>query len=211
MTTMWNLGLSVNHSSSHHYPTERKHAFLFSLGNGRYRLWDADRDGRWEATQSGVQLADDSEDALIAEEAADVNDESGGMSLSLERDLEANLIGSLDRLEPGLRLFDQDGMRGQQLDTGVVGRLDLLAIDQQDRLVVVELKVGKADDRACGQLLRYMGWVKREIANGRPVRGIVVANEFSERLRYAVDALSNVELKQYEIRFTFSDSGLQCE
>jgi hypothetical protein len=32
------IGLSVNHSSSHHYPTARRYAFLFSLGNGRYRL-----------------------------------------------------------------------------------------------------------------------------------------------------------------------------
>lgn len=32
------IGLSVNHSSSIHHPTQRKHGFLFSLGNGRYRV-----------------------------------------------------------------------------------------------------------------------------------------------------------------------------
>ncbi len=39
------IGLSANHTSSHHYPTLRKHAFLWTLGNGRYRLWDGDEDG----------------------------------------------------------------------------------------------------------------------------------------------------------------------
>lgn len=38
------IALSVNHSSAHHYPAFRKHAFLFSLGGGRFRLWDASED-----------------------------------------------------------------------------------------------------------------------------------------------------------------------
>lgn len=37
------IALSVNHSSAHHYPAFRKHAFLFSLGGGRFRLWDASK------------------------------------------------------------------------------------------------------------------------------------------------------------------------
>ncbi|MDZ7801909.1 MAG: hypothetical protein U5K81_14110, partial [Trueperaceae bacterium] len=39
------IGLSVNHSSGHHYPSLQRHAFLYSLGNGRYRRWDRARDG----------------------------------------------------------------------------------------------------------------------------------------------------------------------
>lgn len=85
------IGLSVNHSSSHHYPTERRHAFLFSLGAGRYRMWDPARDGTWEVTPNGVQLIDDSEEAAIAEDVAGDDDGATGMSLSLERDLEQSL------------------------------------------------------------------------------------------------------------------------
>jgi hypothetical protein len=38
------IGLSLNHPSSDHYPAMKQHAFLFSLGNGRYRRWNASKD-----------------------------------------------------------------------------------------------------------------------------------------------------------------------
>lgn len=198
------IGLSVNHSSSSHYPTERRHAFLFSLGNGRYRLWHPDTDGTWEIAADGVKLADDSEDVLVAEEEAAEADAAAGMRISLERDLEAALMQHLDDLERGLTLYEDGRTLGNQLDTGVVGRLDLLAKDARGRFVVIELKVGQADDRVCGQILRYMGWVKRELANGGDVRGIVVAKDFHDRAVYAAEATPGVELKRYDIRFTFA-------
>lgn len=197
------IGLSVNHSSSHHYPTARKHAFLFSLGNGRYRLWNRDEDGSWEVTPSGVRLVDESEDVQVVEESAESEENLFGVSLSLERDLENSLVNKLDQLEPGLYLYESEGFRGQQVDTGVVGRLDLLAVDSRQRLVVIELKVGQADDRVCGQILRYMGWVQRNIARGQQVRGIIIANGFNERVRYAAEAIPSVELQQYSITFNF--------
>jgi hypothetical protein len=200
------IGLSVNHSSSHHYPSFRRHAFLFSLGGGRYRKWYPETDGTWEVTPEGVRLLDDSDDALVAEEEAISERAASGMSLSLERDLERALVSRLDQLEAGLRLVNGHGTRGQQLDTGVVGRLDLLAHDQADRFVVIELKVGRADDKVVGQILRYMGWVKRELANGADVRGIIVASDFDDRIRYAVEAIPSVELKRYEINFSFDDA-----
>jgi len=200
------IALSVNHPSSHHYPYSRRHAFLFSLGNGRYRRWDPATDGTWEVTPDGVRLVDDSDDVVIAEEAAADEEVMAGMSLSLERDLEAALIHRLDQLSSGLTLYSEDGTRGHQLDTGIVGRLDLLAKDEQGQFVVIELKVGKADDKVVGQILRYMGWVKRELANGTPVRGIIVASDFNERIRYAVEAIPGVELKRYEISFTFANA-----
>ncbi len=198
------IGLSVNHSSSHHYPTERRHAFLFSLGAGRYRMWDPERDGTWEATPTGVQLVDDSEEAVIADEVIDGDDGATGMSLSLERDLEQSLLTKLDLLEPGLRLYDGTPSGGRQIDTGVVGRMDLLAVDQEGRLVVIELKGGRVDDRVCGQILRYMGWVAKNLANGERVRGIIVANEFTERVRFAAEAMPDVDLVRYEVQFSFS-------
>jgi hypothetical protein len=198
------IGLSVNHSSSHHYPSFRKHAFLYSLGNGRYRLYDPDADGSWVVTDRGVELADSSDDVAIAEDENDNISEMTGVSLSLERDLESNLIGHLDQLEPGLSLFNEGSTRGQQVETGAVGRLDLLATDAEGNIVVIELKVGMADDRVVGQILRYMGWAKRDIANGRNVRGIIVASSFNERIKYAVDPLPNVKLVRYGIQFTFA-------
>jgi hypothetical protein len=47
------IACSVNHSSAHHYPDAQR--FLFYLGNGRYRLYDPDKDGIWQMTPSGPQ------------------------------------------------------------------------------------------------------------------------------------------------------------
>ena len=87
-----------------------------------------------------------------------------------------------------------------------MGRLDILAIDRDGNYVVIELKAGEAGEKVCGQILRYMGWVKRELAEGKSVRGIVVANSFDERVYYAAEAMPNVSLKQYQVRFEYIDA-----
>ncbi len=202
------MGLSVNHPSSIHYPWARKQAFLFSLGNGRYRLWDLEQDGRWEVTGDGVMLVDD--DELIDDSLQELNIVS--TALSFERDLENSLSANIGQLEPGLEIYNKDDLYGQQLDTNIVGRLDILAEDVESRLVVIELKAGEAGDKVCGQLLRYMGWVKKELASeGQEVRGIIVANNFKEQLKYAVEAMPNVTLKRYSINFSYFDEQLDEE
>jgi hypothetical protein len=195
------IGLSVNHPSSRHYPSARKQAFLFNLGGGRYRRWNPEEDGNWVVTDHGVQVAETSEEAEVVEELETTD---LGTSFSLERDLERSLLSNLAQLEPSLRLYQEKDVSGQQLDTGEVGRLDLLCIDQNDDLVVIELKAGRVNEKICGQILRYMGWVGDNLAHGRKVLGIVVASEFTESFRYAAKAMSNVMLKKYEVRFTFA-------
>lgn len=197
------VGMSVNHPSSRHHPHSRGHAMLFSLGSGRYRRWNPERDGTWVVTDTGVQLIDEGIDAVVAEEEDDLDGANSGISLSLERDLEAALVSNLEQLEPGLRLYDRDGITGYQFDAGVVGRLDILAIDASSNYVVVELKAGEADERACAQILRYMGWVKRELAEGGSVRGIIVAHRFHERAYYVVEATPSFSLMRYEVHFEF--------
>ena len=71
--------------------------------------------------------------------------------------------------------------------------------------MVVELKAGEADRQVCGQIQAYMGWVKANLAEQRKVRGIIVANDFTERLKYAVNVVPDLVLKRYQIVFKFSD------
>ena len=53
---------------------------------------------------------------------------------------------------------------GQQFQTDT-GPLDLLAISKdQKELLVIELKKGRASDAVVGQIQRYMGFIKDEIA-----------------------------------------------
>lgn len=200
------IGSSVNAPSSRWYPTARKHAFLFCVGDGRYRLWNRETDGQWVVTETGVQLVEGDTpppDELNGDEGVSeiANVEA---TISLERDMEASLVTALQQLEPGMVLYAKGEMRGQQLDTGVVGRLDLLAVDKDGALVVIELKVGRADDRAIAQTMRYMGWVQRELAGGKPVRGVLVAREFSDGAKFAALALPSLTLKEYRVAFTFN-------
>ena len=49
------VGLSVNQAGAIHHPSLRKHAYLFWLGNLRYRRWNPGRDGLWEITDEGAR------------------------------------------------------------------------------------------------------------------------------------------------------------
>jgi hypothetical protein len=69
----------------------------------------------------------------------------------------------------------------------------------------LELKAGEADEKVCAQVLRYMGWVQENLAAGRHVRGMIVANDFSEKLKYAVKPVPTIALKKYEVSFRFEN------
>jgi len=75
---------------------------------------------------------------------------------------------------------------------------------------VIETKKGKESDKVVGQIQRYMGWIKRNLAkNGESVRGIIVVNEFDGKakwLDYAVSVNDNIQLKYYEVKFVVRDA-----
>ena len=107
--------------------------------------------------------------------------------IQAEAQLEDWLEYHLDRLEPGLIFLDR------QYETIDAGRLDLLAKDAQGDYVVVELKRDMANDKALGQLLRYMGWVRMNLAVGNEVRGYVVGDEIDEGMVYATLANDTID------------------
>ena len=123
----------------------------------------------------------------------------------IEIHLEQWLVDHWDQVEFGdpLQLYKEDGESvGQQYDTGVVGRIDLLCENTSSgALVVIELKRGHSSDAVMGQLARYMGWVKEHLANGRDVQGVVLTPDYDERLRYAAKAVPGSRLLRYETRF----------
>jgi Endonuclease NucS C-terminal domain len=199
------IALIVNHPLRRHHPNNSRHAFLFCVGSGKYRRRIPEQDGTWVVTEDGARLVDESEDAIEAEPEAEMESVAMATTLSLESDLEKCLVATLQQLEPGLKLYMADGIVGSQFDRGVVGRLDLLAVDATSDIVVIELKAGQANDKVCGQILRYMGWIKKELASGKRVRGNIVASDFSESLKYAVQAMPEVALRRYEVRFSLSE------
>jgi hypothetical protein len=98
------------------------------------------------------------------------------------------------------------GIIGQQYDTRGIGIIDLLCIDKRTgEYCVVELKRGpESSDDAVGQLTRYMGWVKANLAGGKKVNGIIVTGGHDEKLRYAASVIPNVHIAVYEMQFKIS-------
>ena len=115
--------------------------------------------------------------------------------------MENSLITNLEQLEKGLQLYRNNGVNGQQFDTKVAGRIDLLAIDANSNFVVIELKADEADRQVCGQIQAYMGWVKENLAGDKKVRGIIIANDFTVRAVYAAKVVPDLSLKKYQINF----------
>ena len=135
-------------------------------------------------------------EAKYVEEAIDLVSE---LPISLERQLEDFLVSNLNMLEKGLQLYREDGDEGRQYPTEV-GIIDLLCIRPNNEMLIVELKRGRSSDVVVGQISRYMGWVKRNIANGRVVKGLILTYEQDEKLRCAVAANPNIELKRFKLR-----------
>jgi hypothetical protein len=117
-------------------------------------------------------------------------------TFGLERDLQRELRNNIAQLDPELSIID--GNRERAVTSG--GRIDILAKDRSGGLVVIELKAGRADRDAIGQILGYMGELMEETGS---VRGILVAAEFSPRAIAAAKAASNIRLVRYGIQFSF--------
>ena len=67
--------------------------------------------------------------------------------------------------------------------------------------MVIEVKVGDAKDSAVGQIARYLGWHTK--TEGLPPRGILIASDFPEGVRYAAAAITNLTLIAYRVQFSF--------
>jgi len=66
----------------------------------------------------------------------------------------------------------------------------------------VELKKGRASDSVIGQVQRYMGYVKEELAKeGQTVEGVIIALEDDLRIRRALAVAPNIRFYRYQISF----------
>jgi RecB family endonuclease NucS len=141
--------------------------------------------------------------AAAAEEEEGAEAMPGSSEFLLERDLQRYLAESLECIEPGLKLYEDEDVKGLEFEAGGGRRIDILAVDKTGGFVVLELKVEKGYDRVVGQLLRYMNWVRKELAEpGQRVRGIIVCRTMSEDLRLACASINDVELFEYQLSVT---------
>jgi hypothetical protein len=142
-------------------------------------------------------VSSEAPDELAGDQIAAEVEESIEASVSLERDLHSYLASRVSEIESGLTLVEN----GVEYQTEA-GRIDLLARDANNYLVVVELKAGKAKDNALGQLLGYIGCLSTSEAN---VRGILVASSLDPRVVFAAKGLPHVKLVRYQLSFTLEE------
>jgi len=133
-----------------------------------------------------------------------------------EQHLQQYLVNHWDQME----LSDQweiysdadDPEAGIEFSTGI-GRPDiLLTHTSKDRVCVLELKKGRTSDRAVGQLLRYVGWVRDNLEDlegvsaDSDVEGRLIVNKTSEKLEYAISAVPDLMLYEYEMQVRLNQS-----
>ena len=143
-------------------------------------------------------------EAVLGGDGEDENGVQNEAIFALEsqlRDFLAQNLASIPVEGKRLRLYvDQTGRDGVEYPTAV-GPIDILAVDEQDRFVVFELKRARSPDHAIGQLTRYMGWISDTIGKGKMTRGVIVAKAISKNLHYSVAVVPNISLFEYEVKF----------
>ena len=127
------------------------------------------------------------------------------VAFAMEKHLEAFLVANWHQtlLSQDFSIYEEDGEpMGQQYSTDA-GTIDILAVSKdRKRLLVVELKRGRASDVVVGQVLRYMGYVKEQIAEAdQTVEGAIIALEDDPKMRWALAAVPGISFYRYQISF----------
>jgi hypothetical protein len=167
---------------------------FFKVDSSHFRLYQSGHDPTPISAQNPKPSEREATEQALKEEEA-------SSEFAYEHDLRDYLARNLGVIAPGLKLYEDEGIRGVEFPVG--GRyIDILAEDAKG-YVVIELKVSRGYDRVVGQLLRYIGWIRQHHADpGQFVRGIIIAKEINEDLRLACSGLSDIALYEYALSVT---------
>lgn len=193
------IRMSVNAPSRVHYSVNQngEDDLFYQIDSGHFRLYEPEKDPLPIYTSGKRNVGEAESDGIEAEvNEQELNQPTG---FAYESDLRDFLSRNLYLIEPGLHLYENEGITGIEFPVG--GRfIDILAVDQYKNYVVIELKVSRGYDRVIGQLLRYMAWIEKNQAEPtQKVRGIIIAREISEDLHLATSKLPDVQLLEYDL------------
>jgi restriction system protein len=131
----------------------------------------------------------------------------------LEKYLEEFIVTNFNSIFKGkLQMYEDaagaDGRADGQQYTTDIGPIDILATEPESgSFMVIELKKGRPSDQVIGQILRYMGWVKRKLCkDGQGVKGLVICRDPDPKLSYALEMTNNIDVRYYSVRFELKES-----
>jgi hypothetical protein len=198
---------TVNDPSRMHFPENKRPRVADGPRDVLFRetegivLYDRAKHGPWRIIETSAGLT--AVEAGTEEDASSADQQVPGQAFAAEAHLHDYLYANLEQIEEGLEPYVEGDSIGCEFQT-IVGRIDILAVDRRGNLLVIELKLGKTPDKACGQLMRYMSWIKRHVANGRPVQGMLIGQFIPDTVRFAIADLQNVEAREYELSLKLS-------
>jgi restriction system protein len=137
----------------------------------------------------------------------DIEDPS---AFALEEHLEAFLVKNWEKtpLAKDFAIFEEEGEQvGQQYSTDA-GIIDILAVSRdKKRILIIELKRGRVSDVVVGQVLRYMGYVREQIAEpNQTVEGVIIGLEDDQKLKWAISSVPAISFYRYKIDFKLEQS-----
>jgi restriction system protein len=146
----------------------------------------------------------------LAEKISEELEERREQSFRLEKHLLDFLVTNWEAISLGplWEIYEEKGeCKGVEYDTGEIGKIDILAYSRKELgWLVIELKRGQTEDQTVGQVLRYMGWVQENLADeDTPVKGLIICQENTPKLRYALKNTNNVGLMLYEVSFSLKE------
>ncbi len=139
----------------------------------------------------------------LVEQIRATKDLQSESQFALEAHLEEFIFNNWSQIDFGEKLsLYTDGEQSGRQYPAETWSIDFLCLDENGDFAVIELKRGKTSDAVVGQVMRYIGWVEENLASpGQKVRGIIVAHEIDDALRYATVSLPEVRVMTYRVDF----------
>ena len=184
------IGCSINHKSSRFYPTFQK--FLYNVEPGKIRLFDSEKDDKLKKLSTGLKIQFASDELVPTEERA------REAKQTILKNLRKNLRKDISQLEPGLKFFQEEGL-DRLMETA---KIDILAKDVKDNLVVIRLKEDICRISTLSRILNSIASIKNELGE-RSIRGLIVAKDFDNEILLASRKVPNVSLVKYQVKYDF--------
>ena len=140
-------------------------------------------------------------------EALTENNFAPKSSFLLEKHLEDYIIKNWKNIElnQNYDIHKENNKLCTQYQTGS-GPLDILAISKdKNEFLVIELKKSRASDIVLGQIQRYMGHIKKNLAKNKSVKGLIIALEDDKNLKDALSVAPNIKFMKYEVSFKLTE------